>query len=692
MVYQYHKSLVKGVESLLSFIMGFVTAFQKGKSKIVENKNKAIIAYYNKKKQLEMASSITSEEKEDKSQEEKLKDEIEGNKAKNKVKKEKLKVRLLSLGTAIVAFFETLPIFLTVIIWTVVIICVISILIVVLSIFTSVTESLSGIPVFKPDPEAPPVEYTGGGISGPLEWTDEELATRGAALTEYEKNLYRMGIFARKAIEGYGGGKLLSVNNTNTGVLFMLGIISIENGMEFYKNGKNLDISKTPSDIGYNSYGYGFLGLHYTDKLSNYVNGTIASNVKAQYTPTSGYNYEAQYAPWGMVMSVVHSEQKISGFIKVKDTAVIGNSQNTGKTGLQKIDEAMARWGIQNNREEVKEVIMLCLAAAQYHGALPFEHDDYINFLCAVYCATSDNDAERSWDKWTLELKYFDENSFRYAVLGTNKHRTISQYGTPDNLPRNFSSTRLVLNGTRLEVPLWTYLWQKYGTRDDFKKAWQRAYNFSNGGVQDRVLNFHYGLNGYLQAKHIEKMLSSKLIGDPFAVGNSSANTNEVLRYGEQLIGLPYKMVSVTYHKVITHGKYVNGQNVKGVFEGYEDCSSFVRACYKHVGKQLPRTAQEQSDALRGSIVCNTLDYSKMQPGDVIFFWGTYGSAASTFEKYRDPTSAPQSVKDSNVTHVGLYFGNKLMIHESSGAGGTVVVPLDNSYYISHFSSVRRVP
>ncbi|MFF4349726.1 C40 family peptidase [Streptomyces sp. NPDC001530] len=65
------------------------------------------------------------------------------------------------------------------------------------------------------------------------------------------------------------------------------------------------------------------------------------------------------------------------------------------------------------------------------------------------------------------------------------------------------------------------------------------------------------------------------------------------------------------------------------------DCSSLTQAAWKTAGVALPRTAHEQAT------VGTAIPLADIRPGDLIFFYG-------------------------NVSHVGLYIGNGMMIHAPS--------------------------
>lgn len=86
-------------------------------------------------------------------------------------------------------------------------------------------------------------------------------------------------------------------------------------------------------------------------------------------------------------------------------------------------------------------------------------------------------------------------------------------------------------------------------------------------------------------------------------------------------------------------------ENVPYVFGGTSksgiDCSAMSQKLYQSAGISLPRTAQDQYDAV------SHISESQARPGDLVFFTATYD--AGTF-----------------ITHVGVYTGNGQFFH----AGG----------------------
>lgn len=96
---------------------------------------------------------------------------------------------------------------------------------------------------------------------------------------------------------------------------------------------------------------------------------------------------------------------------------------------------------------------------------------------------------------------------------------------------------------------------------------------------------------------------------------------------------------------------------------GVFDCSSFVQHLMRSEGVSLPRTAREQFTQGK------RISRGELQPGDVVFFAGTYRAG---------------------ISHVGMYVGNGLFVHAASSKRGVVVDPLDLPYYNSKYAGARR--
>ncbi len=93
------------------------------------------------------------------------------------------------------------------------------------------------------------------------------------------------------------------------------------------------------------------------------------------------------------------------------------------------------------------------------------------------------------------------------------------------------------------------------------------------------------------------------------------------------------------------------------------DCSSFVQQVFREQKISLPRTAREQfyvgAEVMRGDL----------RKGDLVFF--------QTYARF--------------PSHVGIYLGNRKMIHASSRDHRVVISTMDTPYYVSRYLGARRI-
>jgi cell wall-associated NlpC family hydrolase len=118
-------------------------------------------------------------------------------------------------------------------------------------------------------------------------------------------------------------------------------------------------------------------------------------------------------------------------------------------------------------------------------------------------------------------------------------------------------------------------------------------------------------------------------LSDDTAGAGSSVSGEQVVDEAQQFLGVPYQW---------------GGTTTSGF-----DCSGFTQYVYGQLGVSLPRTAAEQSTV--GTPVASLAD---AQPGDLVFFAGSDGTATSP-------------------GHVGIYIGNGEMI-DAPETGETVSV------------------
>ena len=156
------------------------------------------------------------------------------------------------------------------------------------------------------------------------------------------------------------------------------------------------------------------------------------------------------------------------------------------------------------------------------------------------------------------------------------------------------------------------------------------------------------GKTGYVDSSYLQSTV-------PGSNGNNANNNNntvstkanEVIAYAKTLLGKPY----------------VWGAQGPNSF----DCSGFTYYVFKNkAGIVLPRTSSAQSKY--GTYVSK----SNLKAGDLVFF---------------DTNGA----NDGNVSHVGMYIGNGLMIHASYGQKKIVIANFNDSYYQKAYVNARRV-
>lgn len=465
------------------------------KDKVVENNIE-----YNKKKR-ELIRHIQNGNKQDDAP---IADD--GEDAKNETAVEKLKTKILAIISTVVLFFELLPLFSSVMIWGLLVFCFLVVVVVIFTFLAMLQAFMRDQKNYTPEamcgkPVA--VQESAGGI---LAWTEAELGSNGSKLTDKEKNIYKMGILARKSIEGYDKTPLMNVKELTMSqkVYFILGVSSTETSMNIYGSGGG-DVFKNNSNVGSNGSGYGFMGINTSYSLSHYYNSSAESKIREAYKPSSPSPYTSAFPPYAVAMSVKHHHNDL--------VATVARM-------FPDIEKFADKNGIKANKKEFIGVVKLFLTQAEYHGAAYTDYQGLIGFWGSMFLASAPDDASRSFSNWALEdTKVIDysESGIRNMYLGSGGKNSMHAVSTPDKLKRG-GTTRIVLNGKVIDETLWGYLWKKESANKGMQDAWAlaRKYSASGGGLGDRPLNFHYGLNSYLQAMRIEKNLSKKMgvVGD----------------------------------------------------------------------------------------------------------------------------------------------------------------------------------
>jgi cell wall-associated NlpC family hydrolase len=123
-----------------------------------------------------------------------------------------------------------------------------------------------------------------------------------------------------------------------------------------------------------------------------------------------------------------------------------------------------------------------------------------------------------------------------------------------------------------------------------------------------------------------------------------TSERSEIIQEAKSFLGTPYKN---------------GGTSRNGV-----DCSGFVVAVYRQFNIALPRTSQAQSTT--GS----TVDRSKLEPGDLVFF---------------------KTSRKRVISHVGIYIGKGQFIHASTRSRQVRIDHLDEPYFKKRFVVAKRI-
>jgi cell wall-associated NlpC family hydrolase len=112
------------------------------------------------------------------------------------------------------------------------------------------------------------------------------------------------------------------------------------------------------------------------------------------------------------------------------------------------------------------------------------------------------------------------------------------------------------------------------------------------------------------------------------------------------------------------HAPYARGASLEN--SSATDCSGFVQFIYHGFKIDLPRSSAEQAQV--GKVVTRQMDFSKLLPGDLLFFR-----------------------RGGPVGHAGIYLGEGKMIHASNHRYGVIVTDLRQPYYEGTFEVAKRV-
>ncbi len=164
----------------------------------------------------------------------------------------------------------------------------------------------------------------------------------------------------------------------------------------------------------------------------------------------------------------------------------------------------------------------------------------------------------------------------------------------------------------------------------------------------------------YIDVIDSSSAAARKTASAPVSSASASKQAQRVIDAGKEYLGTPYEFSS--------------SRSSTKTF----DCSDFVRQAFKDgIGKTLPSNSRDQGAYVkkRGA---TTTNWTKLKPGDLMFFMSYEGSKASD---YKGRTKSKQ-----RITHVSIYLGNGKMLHTySKDSGGVRIDSIDNKHWEHRF-------
>jgi cell wall-associated NlpC family hydrolase len=142
---------------------------------------------------------------------------------------------------------------------------------------------------------------------------------------------------------------------------------------------------------------------------------------------------------------------------------------------------------------------------------------------------------------------------------------------------------------------------------------------------------------------------------DRISSASPKYNTSEPWNFSELIL---------TQANAYKHAPYARGASL--ATGSATDCSGFVQFIYHGFKIDLPRSSAEQAQV--GKVVTHQMDFSKLLPGDLLFFR-----------------------RGGHVGHAGIYLGEGKMIHASNYRYGVTITDLRQSYYEGTFEVAKRV-
>lgn len=357
----------------------------------------------------------------------------------------------------------------------------------------------------------------------PGEYILEESGVLGAdlgalnnTLTPYQQNLYKTFSLVEEFLKGDG---------TNTPLMKDLpfdvankvfrGIPAVESSFEIFGTSDiSHDVLKDMLD---SSEDDSYIGPHQIDKDSSLYYGEyykfwqgtsfVDSWVQKYPKPNSSVK-DHFWMPYSVAMSIMHS-------LNMGSYGMLNPSVNGYDDFEAFVNNSMDHFGIQANREECFQYIRALLSVSCYLQGQSMAFLDYdtgygggagrINYLCAVFAASSEDDSKRSFNNYSIILN--NETRYKYAegsgslrewLIGSQGYDSyISDIGTLEI--GGDKNPRIKVENTELTVPLMRYIYDKYKDDPFMSETWTHI----KGSTGQFLSSYHYGIACLLQGNHI---------------------------------------------------------------------------------------------------------------------------------------------------------------------------------------------
>lgn len=310
--------------------------------------------------------------------------------------------------------------------------------------------------------------------------------------------------------------------------------------------------------------------------------------------------------------------------------------------------------------------------------------NDYSSLEAALRSRISNIERTHSgYDEYRYELDEINHNPYELASYLTILFEDYTRDEVQRTLQRLFEKQYKLTLTEEVEIRTRTETQTETGTRlvwnDELGEYVEEEYEYEveveveyeyyilNVKLINHGLNYAIGNSGLTedQMERYRLLLQTKGNRPDLFESNIYATTGEYTDYdipGEALTDVRFARMIREAEKYLGYPYVWGGSNPSTSF----DCSGFVSWVINNCGNGWSVGRLTASGLMN---ICDIIPRSAAEPGDLIFFQGTY-----------DTTGA---------SHVGIYVGNGMMIH----CGNPIsYASIETNYWQSHFYCFGRLP